>query len=135
MENIPSDIRPLSTPSSYRLANPAVLPVAPVSEQTRASRRKRIVIGFSIAAALHAALVLGWWLSPPLRLKASYAPERWVQVLPVEKPAPPAALAPAEAAAPTAIENNAARPVRDATRKSRKTRSRVAPSLPPSEVH
>jgi hypothetical protein len=94
MENLPSEIRPLSAPSGYRQLNPAVLPVPPVGEKTRASRRRRLIVGFGVAAALHVGLVLAWWLTPPLRLKATYAPERWVQVLPMVKPEPPPAEAP-----------------------------------------
>ncbi len=85
MENIPSEIRPLSTPASYRQVNPAVLPLPPVSEKARRQRRRRLIVGFGVAAALHVGLVLAWWLAPPLRLKATYAPERWVRVLPIAK--------------------------------------------------
>ena len=126
MENIPSDIRPLSTPAGYRLSNPAVLGPPPMSEKAKRLRRKRLVIGFSIAAALHVGLILAWWLTPPLRLKASYAPERWVQVLPLTKPdlPPVAETPPAPAAAP------AAEPLR---KKSRKTHKATAVATPAPE--
>jgi hypothetical protein len=118
MENIPAEIRPLPTPSGYRQLNPAVIPFAPVSPTSRLSRRKRLVIGFCIAAALHVGLILAWWLTPPLRLKASYAPERWVQVLPLVKPE--TEVKPVEQPVPTA--ESAAPPGAPPTRKSRHSR-------------
>jgi hypothetical protein len=120
MENLPSDIRPLSTPSSYRQSNPAVLPPPPLSEKARRLRRKRLIFGFSIAAALHVGLILAWWLTPPLRLKASYSPERWVQVLPLIKPDPPVTPDTEKPAGHVADPAPPAEPVKKHTRRSHK---------------
>lgn len=91
----------LPTPSAYRQTTPAVLGPPPSDEQSRLFTRRRGVIGFGVAVLLHAVLIMGWWLSPPLRLKAGYAPERWVPVLSLPKPPPappsPAAVHPASA--------------------------------------
>ncbi|MEA3151043.1 MAG: hypothetical protein QOD56_1982 [Gammaproteobacteria bacterium] len=76
----------LATLADYRKTTPAVLGELPVDAKTRLFTRKRVVIGFAVAAALHVGLGLAWWLTPPLRLKASYAPERWVHVMPLPKP-------------------------------------------------
>ena len=52
------------------------------------SERKRRVVWFAVAVALHAALLLGIWLMPPLRLKWSPSPEDWVQVVSLPQKAP-----------------------------------------------
>jgi hypothetical protein len=81
------------TPAAYRQSIPA-FPSTEPSIATRRFERKRHIIWFSVAVALHGALFLGLWLTPPLRLKAGYAPDRWVQVVSVAKGAPePAATA------------------------------------------
>lgn len=95
-----SDIRPLPTPAAYRQINPAVLSVPTLSKRARFLQRKRVLIGFAVAVALHAGLVLAWLLTPPLRLKASYAPERWVRILPIVAYAAPPPVIPAPAAVP-----------------------------------
>jgi hypothetical protein len=134
MENVPSEIRPLSTPSGYRQLNPAVLPLAPFSERARTSRRRRLMIGFGIAAALHVGLVLAWWLTPPLRLKASYAPERWVQVLPVAPtPAPPAVAPPSMAPPMAPVKPDGTSAAIRTKKNSPKSHKSFLPSERPSE--
>ena len=61
----------LPTPAAYRQTTPAVLGPPPSDEKSRLFTRRRVVIGFGVAVLLHVILVLGWWLTPPLRLKAS----------------------------------------------------------------
>lgn len=92
------------TPIGYRQLTPAILGTPPVTERMRRFERKRVVIGIAIAAVLHLALGLAWWLTPPLRLKAGYSPDRWVQILSLPKPelvAAPAATRSAPAVKPT----------------------------------
>ena len=91
----------LPTPSGYRDAHPRVLGPPPQSPKARFFERKRVIVGFAIAAVLHVGLVLAWWLTPPLRLKAGYAPERWVPVSSL--PAPRAEKPPAVPAPKTSI--------------------------------
>jgi len=43
------------------------------------------MLWFGIAVALHAALLLGLWLMPPLRLKWSPSADSWVQVFSLPK--------------------------------------------------
>lgn len=74
----------LPTPSGYRAAVPAFASTEPAAPARRAERKRRLA-WFAIAVALHVALLLGLWLTPPLRLKAGYAPERWVQVVALPK--------------------------------------------------
>jgi hypothetical protein len=109
----------LPTLADYRKTTPAVLGELPVDAKTRLFTRKRVIIGFAVAAALHVGLVLAWWLTPPLRLKAGYAPERWVHVMPLPKPealqpVPPPAKDPSPAIVPD-------------TKKPHKSRAKVAP--------
>ncbi len=47
---------------------------------------------FGVAVALHAALLLGIWLAPPLRLKWDPSPDAWVQVISLPNTVPPAPL-------------------------------------------
>jgi hypothetical protein len=83
------EIRPLAAPASYRQSVPASLPLPVVSATAKRSRRQWLVIGAAIAILFHLGVFLTWYLTPPLRLKASYAPERWVHILPVAKPVDP----------------------------------------------
>jgi hypothetical protein len=83
----------LPTPAGYRRAMPLIGAPDPGLPTPR-SERKRRVIWFAVAVALHAALLLGIWLMPPLRLKWSPSPEDWVQVVSLPKPAVPKPAAP-----------------------------------------
>jgi hypothetical protein len=80
----------LPTPAAYRQSVPAFHGTEP-GIKTRRFERKRLIRWFAVAVALHAALFLGIWLTPPLRLKWSPDPEQWVSVisLPVKAPAAP----------------------------------------------
>jgi hypothetical protein len=109
----------LPNPADYRKTTPAVLGEHPVDAKTRLFTRKRVIIGFAVAAALHVGLVLAWWLTPPLRLKAGYAPERWVHVMPLPKPdAPQPVPPPARDATPAIVPDN---------KKPHKSHAKVAP--------
>lgn len=76
----------LPNPSTFRELRPAILGSPPVSVKARLFERKRVIIGFGIAAAFHITLGLAWWLTPPLRLKAGIDPARWVAVFSVVTP-------------------------------------------------
>jgi hypothetical protein len=79
-------IQPLDLPgpSAYRdLMRPAVLAVPTESAKARWFERKRVIVGIAIAAAFHISIGLAIWLTPPLRLKVGYSPDRWVQVVSV----------------------------------------------------
>jgi len=77
----------LPNPASFRELRPAILGTPP-SMKTRWFERKRVLTALGIAAFLHVSLGLAWWLTPPLRLKAGYAPDRWVQVVSLPKSDP-----------------------------------------------
>ena len=86
---------PPGDPSKIELPAPAgyrrTVPVFPSEEPSVAARlfdRKRRILWFGVAVALHAALFLGIWLSPPLRLVVGYGPDRWVQVVSLPKAVP-----------------------------------------------
>jgi hypothetical protein len=80
----------LPTPSAYRQRVPT-FPSTEPALKTRRFERKRLLRWFAVAVALHAALFLGIWLTPPLRLKWSPDPEQWVSVtsLPMKVVQPP----------------------------------------------
>lgn len=87
-------------PSSYVQR----IPVFPTSEhrvENRRGERKRLWFWFGVAVALHAALLIGIWLSPPLRIKWEPPPEAWVQVTSLAKPVQPPELTPPPAPSPT----------------------------------
>jgi hypothetical protein len=70
----------LPAPAQYRQSSPAII-TADLGITTQPVGRKRLVLWFGLAAALHAALFLVIWLTPPLRLKWSPSPDAWVQVV------------------------------------------------------
>lgn len=84
-------IRELPTPAQYRQTTPAILKPAAAVAVPRLER-KRLWMWFGIAVALHAALFIAIWLTPPLRLKWTPSPDDWVRVvsLPPDKPKAPA---------------------------------------------
>jgi hypothetical protein len=84
----------LPTPSAYRQSVPAFQSTEPPLK-IRRFERKRLLRWFAVAVALHAALFLGIWLTPPLRLKWSPAPEQWVSIMPLPAKAPAAPIPPA----------------------------------------
>jgi hypothetical protein len=100
------DLPPLA---QYRQMTPAIIAVEPVVRTPRLER-KRLLMWFGVAVALHAALFLAIWLTPPLRLKWSPSPDAWVPVVSLPpKPPPPPAAAPAAGPAKPAT-SAAARP-------------------------
>ena len=103
----------LPTPAGYRRAMPLIGAPDPGLPMPR-SERKRRVIWFAVAVALHAALLLGIWLMPPLRLKWSPSPEDWVQVVSLPKPAVVPEKEPAKPAAPKPAVPKAAASKRNA---------------------
>jgi hypothetical protein len=120
----PNDaVAKLPTPAAYRQSVPTFSSTEPETK-TRRFERKRLIRWFAVAVALHAALFLGIWLTPPLRLKWSPDPEQWVSVtsLPMKVPEAPALdVAKATKPSPTkakghkatsAVEPSAAQPPR-----------------------
>jgi hypothetical protein len=84
----------LPAPSGYRQSSvPPVFPTSEDSLQTKRFRRKRLYFWFGVAVALHIALLLTFFLSPKLRLKAGYSPDRWVQIVPLEQREPEKSIA------------------------------------------
>ena len=84
-------IAPLPSLSEYRQIKPTLatrdtsMEITPV---VRRFRRKRLLIWFGVAAALHAALLLAFFLTPKMRLKWTPPPEDWVPVVSLPKPEP-----------------------------------------------
>jgi len=68
-----------------------LFPTTDGSVNNRRFERKRLLLWFGIAAAFHAALLLGFWLMPALRIKWEPSPDAWVHVtsLSSARPAPP----------------------------------------------
>jgi hypothetical protein len=68
-----------------------LFPTTDGSVKSRRFERKRLLLWFGIAVAFHAALLLGFWLMPALRIKWEPSPDAWVQVtsVPQAQPAPP----------------------------------------------
>jgi len=99
----------LPAPSAYRdLMRPAVLAVPTESAKARWFERKRVIVGIAIACAFHISIGLAIWLTPPLRLKLGYAPDRWVQVVSVPPQQAPLAKAPSESHAPGTVHTSQA---------------------------
>jgi hypothetical protein len=69
-----------------------LFPTTDGSVKSRRFERKRLLLWFGIAVALHAALLLGFWLMPALRIKWEPSPDAWVPVTSLSnaRPAPPA---------------------------------------------
>lgn len=84
-------IAPLPSLSDYRQIKPTLatkdtsMEITPV---VRRFQRKKLFIWFGVAAALHAALLLAFFLTPPMRIKWSPPPEDWVPVVSLPKPEP-----------------------------------------------
>jgi hypothetical protein len=92
------DMRPATPPGPIHLPPPSGyvqrVPLFPTTDggvKNRRFERKRLLLWFGIAVAFHAALLLGLWLMPALRIKWEPSPDAWVQVtsLPKAQPAPP----------------------------------------------
>ena len=84
-------IAPLPSLSDYRQIKPTLatkdtsMEITPV---VRRFQRKKLVLWFGVAAALHAALLLAFFLTPPMRIKWTPPPEDWVPVVSLPKPEP-----------------------------------------------
>jgi hypothetical protein len=85
-----ASVAKLPTPAAYRQWVPIFSGTEPVAV-TRRFERKRLIRWFALAVALHAALFLGIWMTPSLRLPWSPSPEQWVSVtsLPMKVPDAP----------------------------------------------
>jgi hypothetical protein len=95
------DLRPANPKVEIHIPPPSgfvqrvpTFPTTDAGIKNRRFERKRLILWFGIAAALHAALFLGIWLMPPLRIKWEPSPDAWVLVTSLPKE-PPAAQAPA----------------------------------------
>jgi hypothetical protein len=93
-------IAPLPSLSDYRQIKPTLATKdtsAEITPAMRRARRKKLVLWFGAAVALHTAILLAFFLTPKMRLKWSPPPEDWVPVvsLPKPEPAPPVVPVPA----------------------------------------
>lgn len=121
------DMRPSKLKGDIRIPPPSGfaqrVPLFPTTDaivKNRRFERRRLILWFGIAVALHAALLLGIWLMPSLRIKWEPSPDAWVEVTSLPKEPPQAAQAPFEtehvskpAAAKTASAPKAKTPARD----------------------
>jgi hypothetical protein len=84
-------IAPLPPLSEYRQIKPTLatkdtsMEITPV---VRRFQRKKLFIWFGVAVALHAALLLAFFLTPPMRIKWTPPPQDWVPVVSLPKPEP-----------------------------------------------
>lgn len=67
-------------PSEFRRVSPAIIASQPGVQLKRLSR-KRLWVWLGVAVALHIAVFIVYWLTPPLRIPWSPAPEDWVPVV------------------------------------------------------
>jgi hypothetical protein len=113
------DMRPANPRRDIRIPPPSAfaqrVPSFPTTDaivKNRRVERKRLVLWFGIAVALHAALLLGIWLMPSLRIKWEPSPDAWVEVtsLPPAAPAVQAAAAPAPVPRPATATATATAP-------------------------
>ncbi len=107
------DMRPAKPKGDIRIPPPSGfaqrIPLFPT--KNRRFERKRLVAWFGIAVALHAALLIGIWLMPALRIKWEPSPDAWVTVtsLPKEPPAARTATGAAAVATPPPAKHAAAK--------------------------
>ena len=92
------DMRPATPPGPIHVPPPSgyvqrvpLFPTTDGSAKSRRFERKRLLLWFGIAVAFHAALLLGFWLMPALRIKWEPSPDAWVPVTSLSnaRPAPP----------------------------------------------
>ena len=81
----------LPAPAQYRQLSPAII-TADSRITPKPVDRRRLFLWFGVAVALHAALLLGIWLTPPLRLKWGPSTDAWVQVISLPNKVPQAPL-------------------------------------------
>jgi hypothetical protein len=114
------DMRPSRRPGPIHLPPPSgyvqrvpLFPTTDGSVNNRRFERKRLLMWFAIAVAFHAALLLGFWLMPALRIKWEPSPDAWVPVTSLSnaRPAPPVpdpvTLSKPSAARPIAVQEKA----------------------------
>jgi len=108
-------MRPATPPGPIRLPSPAgyvqrvpLFPTTDGSAKSRRFERKRLLLWFGIAVAFHAALLLGFWLMPALRIKWEPSPDAWVPVTSVSNARPPPPVFPDAVTVP---KPSAARPI------------------------
>jgi hypothetical protein len=101
------DMRPAKRKGDIHIPPPSGfaqrVPLFPTTDaivKNRRFERKRLLAWFGLAVALHAALLLGIWLMPSLRIKWEPSPDAWVEVTSLPKD-PPAAQTAAGAGAGT----------------------------------
>jgi hypothetical protein len=99
------DMRPAKRKDDIHIPPPSgfaqripLFPTTDAAAKNRRFERKRLLAWFGIAVALHAALLIGIWLLPALRIKWEPSPDAWVQVTSLPKEQSPAAVAAAGAA-------------------------------------
>ena len=120
-------MRPVRPPGPIHLPPPSgyvqrvpLFPTTDGSVKNRRFERKRLLLWFGIAVAFHAALLLGLWLMPALRIKWEPSPDAWVRVIAVPK-AQPEPAAPVAASAPKPVDGRGKtrpvqRPAQDGSR-------------------
>jgi hypothetical protein len=123
-KNREASVAPLPTLSAYRRSAPA-FPTTDSAVGNQRAERRRLFLWFGVAVALHAALLLTLWLTPPLRLKWGPSADDWVQVisLPNKQPEVP------QPEVPSPEAGAASKPV-PAEVKSHKAQPPVDPSHP-----
>jgi len=102
------------------------VPLFPTTDggvKNRRFERKRLILWFGIAVAFHAALLLGFWLMPALRIKWEPSPDAWVPVTSVSNARPPPPVFPDALTVP---KPSAARPIVP-PEKTHKTRPPMQP--------
>ncbi len=121
----------LPTPEGYRQRIP-LFPTSDGNTQNRRIERKRLILWLGAAVALHAALLLGFWLTPPLRLKWGPASDAWVQVTSLPKKAPEAPLvdAPEASGVPNGLKPGTTDAKPDPKKPSHKPRPAAEPEKP-----
>jgi hypothetical protein len=104
------DMRPATPPDPIRLPPPSgyvqrvpLFPTTDGSVKSRRFERKRLLLWFGIAVALHAALLLGFWLMPALRIKWEPSPDAWVPVTSLSNARPPPPVLPDTVTVPKPI--------------------------------
>jgi hypothetical protein len=80
-------IKELPPLAQYRETTPAAI-TANLRLKSGPVERRRLVAWFGVAVALHAALFIAIWLTPPLRLKWTPSPDDWVRVVSLPPPEP-----------------------------------------------
>ena len=95
--------------SGYRRRVP-LFPTSDGIAQNQRLERRRLILWFGLAVALHAALLLGLWLTPPLRLKWGPAADAWVQVVSLRSKEPNALERPKESKPPAKAKNGTGQP-------------------------